>query len=596
MSGIVTIFGYRPSAPDVDPAELLAIREAMRSRGPDDAGEWYSADRRVGLGHRHLALHDATSRGHQPLLAGRFVINFDGAIYNYRELRAMLEREGVVFESDLDAEIIPRLFERRGLELLHQVRGMFAFTLVDLHSPRMLVARDSFGINPLYISDDGQTLRVASQVGALVAGGHVSNEIDPAAAAGFLLTGSVPEPFTIRREIQAVPAGHFVWVDVTGASKPKRYFALAEEYAHAFAAPVRSFQQDESIDQLSHAVRESIRHHLPGDAAAGFFLSSGAASATIAALAHDIVAAPMRTVTVAFSDYQDRHLDGLLHAEAVAKRHGIAHRTHVVTRTEFIEELPRILASMDQPSIGGVRNHFASKVATEAGVKVMLSGAGGAELFGSSAPFRSVPRLVTTAWLPSHVPGFPQAFRKAAETILPARPRVAALLQFGGSFAGAYFLSRSLFMPWELDSILGREMAEEGLKRLDLIRLIERGLDPDPGPAHARVSTLESSMHLRNQLLRSADWASMSHGIQMRFPLVDPHLLRTLAPLLLAAHGSASALFASTVAPQTPIDALPRRKAAPGIPWNDWLFEGRAATESPARTWARVVWAHFSSR
>lgn len=586
MSGIVTIFGYRPSAPEVNPAELLAIRESMRSRGPDDAGEWHSPDRRIGLGHRRLAILDLTAAGHQPMISGRYIVNFDGKIYNYPELRVMLEREGVVFESSCDTEILPHLFARRGLDMLQLLRGMFAFTLIDLHTRRLLAARDPYGIKPLYISNDGQTLRIASQVSALVAGGHVSKEVDPAAAAGFFLTGSVPEPLTIRTEVRALPAGHFIWVDETGPSQPKRYFSIAEEYAHAHAANVQTFEQDETAQFLRHSLRDSVRRHLISDVPVGAFLSSDADSAALASLAGEVSRAPVRSITVAFSDDAGSHGFEPLLPESPAHPRRIEHSTRVVTRGEFVAELPRFFGSMDQPTIGGATGYFVSKAASEIGLKVALSAVGADELLGGSAPFRRIPPLVAATWMPSRIPKIPRAFRNAIDS-LSAKPKLAGLLEFGGSYAGAYFLQRSLFMPWELDTLLGREMAEHALGRLDVPSMFASCLIPDPGTAHARVATLEASLHLRNQRLRDLDWASTAHSVEVRLPLVDSTVLRDLAPFALATRSGLRHMFVSA-------DHEP--KSGLTLPLEEWALAGIHSSESWQRRWARVVWNEFSAR
>lgn len=595
MSGIVTIFGYRPSAPEVDPGELVAIRESMVSRGPDDARAWYSRDRRIAVGHRRLAIPDLASAEPEPMFPGRYVVNFDGEIYNYPQLRATLEREGVVFDSRSDSGILPHLFARRGLDMLQMLRGMFAFTLIDLERRRMLVARDPYGIKPIYVSDDGQTLRIASQVSALLAGGHVSKDVDPAGAAGFFLLGSVPEPFTIRRDIRAVPAGHFIWVDETGPSQPRRYFSVAEEFARAHDRDVHTFEEDAAIDELRHAVRDSVRYHLAGDAPVGLFLSDGVDSTTIAAHASEIASTPLRAMTIAYSDYDVQHVDDAAHARAVARRFGAEHATRLITRQEVAAEMPRLLAAMDQPTIHATNSYFVAKVAAEAGIRVAISGVGGDELFGSDPSFRWIPPLVAAAWLPSRIPGLAGAFRRIVDALSPGKPKVAGLLEFAGSYAGAYFLRRGLFMPWELESLLGREMADEGLNRLDLVQLIGGHLDPDPGTAHARLATLDATLNLRNQRLRDTDWTSMAHSVEVRLPLVDASLIRRLAPLLLATRTGAKQLFASTVMPPAHADITTRTKAEDVLPSHGWIPAGTPASESWARRWARAVWGHFSS-
>src|ERR1043166_1380897 len=214
MCGINAIYAYRHGAPPVDPAELVACRDAMRSRGPDGADSWLSADGQVGVAHRRLAIIDLSPGGAQPMRRGELVIVFNGEIYNYRELRAELRE--VEFTSQSDTEVLLRLYERDGAAMLGKLRGMFALALWDGARRRMLLARDPYGIKPLYYADDGTTLRVASQVRALAGSGKVSRQFDPAGAAGFFLRGTVPEPFTMYRAVRALPAGSYAYVDADG--------------------------------------------------------------------------------------------------------------------------------------------------------------------------------------------------------------------------------------------------------------------------------------------------------------------------------------------------------------------------------------------
>ena len=193
MCGLNGIFAYRGGVVDHD--EFVATRECMRSRGPDAAGMWVSADGRAGLGHRRLSIIDLSEGGAQPMARGDLVMVFNGEIYNYRALRRELEAQGVTFTSQSDTEVVLRLFEREREAMLPKLRGMFAMAIWDGRS--LFLARDPYGIKPLYIADDGIVCRIASQVKALIAGGRVSKQFDPAGAAGFFLRGTVPEPFTM---------------------------------------------------------------------------------------------------------------------------------------------------------------------------------------------------------------------------------------------------------------------------------------------------------------------------------------------------------------------------------------------------------------
>src|ERR1700759_4902137 len=209
MCGLVALFSYHPVAPAVDRGELRLIRDYMTRRVPDGSGEWFSADGRVGLGHRRLSIIDLSEQGNQPMTNedGQLQIVFNGGIYNYQPLREELIKQGHVFRSTSDTEVLLHLCEGRGEEMVHALRGMFAFAIWDTRKGAMLLGRDPYGIKPLYYADDGWTVRIASQAKALLAGGRLSRLQEPADIAGFYLFGSVPEPFTVYQEIRSVPAG-----------------------------------------------------------------------------------------------------------------------------------------------------------------------------------------------------------------------------------------------------------------------------------------------------------------------------------------------------------------------------------------------------
>src|SRR5262245_37424437 len=214
--GIKAISAYRDAAPPVDRDELVATRERLRSRGPDAGDAWVDAGGRVGLGHRRLAIIDLSPAGAQPMHFGALTIVFNGEIYNYRQLREQLEARGHTFVSHSDTEVMLHLFHEKQERMLDELRGMFALIIWDAARRRMFLARDPYGIKPLYYADDGGTLRAASQVRALAESRRVDRKFDPAGAAGFFLRGTVPEPYTMYRSIHALPAGSSFRIDGRG--------------------------------------------------------------------------------------------------------------------------------------------------------------------------------------------------------------------------------------------------------------------------------------------------------------------------------------------------------------------------------------------
>src|ERR1051326_665690 len=222
MCGLNGIFAYHPAAAAPDQGELIATRDAMRARGPDGCGAWRSSDSRCALAHRRLSILDLSDRAAQPMLSaeGDLAIVFNGEIYNYPALRAEVQAQGVKIRTSSDTEILLLLYAQYGAGMVHRLRGMFAFSIWDSRKNGLFLARDPYGIKPLYTANDGWTFRFASQVKALLAGGGLSRDPEPAGIVGFELFGSVPEPFTLFREIRALPPGHTQWVDRLGPCEP----------------------------------------------------------------------------------------------------------------------------------------------------------------------------------------------------------------------------------------------------------------------------------------------------------------------------------------------------------------------------------------
>jgi asparagine synthase (glutamine-hydrolysing) len=556
MCGINGILRLAESAPAVDREELVRTRDAMASRGPDGTGEWLSGDGRIGLGHRRLAILDLSPAGAQPMASedGRFRIVLNGEIYNFRELRAELEARGAVFKTRSDTEVLLALWAREGTAMLPRLRGMFAFALWDDREGELVLARDPLGIKPLYYAVEGGTLRFASQVKALERGGAVSRETDPAGVAGFLLWGSVPEPFTIRRAVRALPAGSFLRVREGRIEDPQAF----------------EVEPAGTLDPLA-AIEDSVRAHLVSDVPVAVFLSAGLDSGLIAALARRHLPEPPVTFTLSFDVLAGTALDEAPLAAEVARTLGTRHVEHRVGRADFADLWPAALEAMDQPSIDGLNTFAVSRAAHEEGLKVVLSGLGGDEVFGSYPSFADVPRGVRISRLP-----LPSAlWSPVARRLFADRPKLAGLFRYGRTLPGSYFLRRGLFLPEELPAVMGREAAEEGLRSYDPLADAARLLAAWNGHAAdgwTAVHALETGLYMRNQLLRDSDWASMAWSVELRVPLVDAFLRRHLAAAgFEPARSEGKAALVRRVAPELPAALFDRPKTGFYIPVMEWM-------------------------
>jgi len=595
MCGIAGIFAYSSAATPVEARELRLMRDYMSVRGPDGMGEW-AYDGRIVLGHRRLSIIDLSDLAAQPMQSadGRFVIVFNGEIYNYRSLRSELEAKGYRFRSSSDTEVLLQLYAAKGDDMVLDLRGMFAFALFDRENRKLLLARDPYGIKPLYYADNGNTLRFASQVKALLAGGQIARDPDPAGWVGFHLFGSVPEPFTVYRSVHALPAGSSLIIDASGVRQPARYFQVAEVFRAAEAeGAAASFEPE----RIKAALRESVRDHMVADVPVGLFLSAGIDSGALLGLMRDNSSAEISAITLGYEEFQRRHDDEVPLARLCAQHYGCKHTIRRVTEREFREDLLKIFQAMDQPTIDGINTWFVSKAAAELGLKAAISGLGGDELFGGYPSFRAIPLSVRLLAGPSRVPFAGEAFRHLAvkfglTSIL--NPKTAGILEWGGDYAGAYFLRRGLFMPWELSSVMDRDLIVDGLRRLAPMHHIANAIDPAPRSDFAKVATLESSLYMRNQLLRDTDWASMAHSLEVRIPLVDPQLLRTVARATATVRRMGKRLLATSPSRPLPQQIIERAKTGFGTPVQYWLQRDerlQAWRQVPQLAHPRCPWA-----
>lgn len=577
--------------------------DSMQVRGPDAVGYWSDMQGGLSFGHRRLSIIDLDTRANQPMSSndGRHVIIFNGEIYNFRELRRSLEGESANFRTQSDTEVLLNLYRHEGEAMLPRLRGMFSLAIWDRQTRSVFLARDPYGIKPLYMARCERGWLFASQVKALLASGLVDRAPDPIGQMGFWLLGSVPEPRTWFRNISALPAGTWCRLSHDGQrTVPHRYWDIADAWREAPECRATAAEVQEVVRA---AVAESVQQHLVADVPVGVFLSGGIDSGSLAGLMKDCGATSIQGVTIAFNEFKGKHEDEVPAAGAIAQRYGIHHHVRTVTRQEFETDLPKILSSMDQPSIDGINTWYASKAVAELGLKVVISGVGGDELFYGYPSFRQLPALVSRWKMLAGIPGvrplanlaLAQVCRRSGNT------RWRWLTRQAESLYGAYWLRRGLFSPDELPGLMGPELAGEALREMDPASLVESLAGSLPADPKAAVGQIESMAYLRNQLLRDSDWASMAHSVELRTPLVDAWLLRDLMPVLRSfARVKGKALLAASPALPLNDEIIHRVKTGFGIPLGIWkkedvAFQAGAVNSTPtqsggdSRRWAQAI-------
>ena len=316
------------------------------------------------------------------------------------------------------------------------------------------------------------------------------------------------------------------------------------------------------------------------------FLSGGIDSGSLAGLIKDNGASGIQGITIAFDEFQGKHENEAPIAAEIARAYGIRHHVRTITRQEFEADLPRILSAMDQPSIDGINTWYASKAVAEFGLKVVISGVGGDELFYGYPSFHQLPSLVSRWKLLSRVPGVRPAanLALALQAHRSGNSRWRWLTRQAGSLYGAYWLRRGLYAPDELPELLGHNLSALEKETVNPQSMLETMAGALPSDAMAAVGQLESMAYLRNQLLRDSDWASMDHSVELRTPLVDAWLLRDLMPVL-RSFGRLKGKSMLAASPAIPLgqSIVGRAKTGFGIPLGAWM-DGAPGIDMPARS------------
>ena len=560
---------------------------ALRHRGPDDEGTWLDAPGGVALGARRLSIIDLSPLGHMPMVSpgGRYVIAYNGELYNFTELRRELEAAGVRFRGRSDTEVLLAAIERWGLdEALRRSVGMFAFALWDREARTLVLCRDRIGEKPLYWGRFGERVLFGSELKALRQHPHWHGHLDRGALALFLRLGFIPGPHTIYSGVRKVSPGRYLSFRA-GLLEPveTRYWSPGDVAARA--ASEEEGDLDAWSDRMEQALRRSVRAQLVADVPVGAFLSGGIDSSLITALAQRESAAPVRTFTIGF---QDEKFDESRYARAVARHLGTDHTELILSEAETLATVPRLHEVYDEPfaDVSQIPTLLVSKLARSK-VTVCLSGDGGDELFAGYTRYHwgfaaqktleRLPRAVkqlAAACVGAAPVGFWNLAARVAAPLLPARlqaPEFEPKLRTVGAMLAAptpqafYLTQMSL---WHAPA-----------------RVVSGALEPttaytDPaswlGEQHpvARLMYLDHLTYLPDDILVKVDRASMAESLELRAPFLD-HRVVELAwqvPMRFKlVDGGGKRILKHLLARFVPGELTERPKQGFGVPIGAWL-------------------------
>ena len=566
---------------------------AMHHRGPDEEGFLLSEARAPGLalGMRRLSIIDLVG-GHQPIWneTKDVAVVFNGELYGYRDLRERLVLCGHRFATQSDTEILVHAWEEWGEDALNELRGMFAFALLDLReryatAPILFLARDPLGIKPLYYTQTPQGFAFASEVRGLLAAGLAPRSLSRDALTSYLLFGSVSEPVTLVEGVFSLPPGHRMLLHVPERRRVPR---ARQWWDPALSPAARDTRKPRDLASAAKKLRpmleDAVKTHLIADVPVGLFLSSGLDSGAIAALAAKAQSG-IQSFTLAFPGTA---FDEAAAARVIAQHCRTKHTEVPLGGAAVVERMDEAIAALDQPTMDAVNTYFVSWAAREVALKVALSGLGGDELFAGYQTFADTPRvarLIRTAWF---VPAVARELTKLLVAALAGsrgspdggRKAIAAWVS-PDSLPHPYFFTRALFPPGKLEQIIEPRFRPStiGPDGVTLeptwIGWLQRAADEarKQEPV-AGISWLEIRSYMASTLLRDTDSVSMAQSLEVRVPMLDTPLMEFVNALPDAARrrpGIQKALLVEAIRDLLPAEILGQKKRTFTLPWEEWL-------------------------
>jgi len=571
-------------------AQARAMADAIAHRGPDGSGVWSDPAAGLALAHRRLAIVDLTPTGAQPMVSAdeRWVICYNGEVYNAAEMRRAPELAAVSWRGTSDTEVILESFARRGIDrTLADMNGMFALALWDREGRALHLMRDRMGIKPLFYGMQGAAVRFASELKSFFAAGERRFAIDPSSLTSFLRFGYVPAPWSILRGVSKLMPGEIVSFDAAGNETRRQYWSMQTVAAEGLAKPV-DLSDVEAETRLHDLLADAVARQMISDVPLGAFLSGGIDSSLVSALMVAAGRGPVRTFSIGFPDFG---FDESPHAAAVAKHLGTSHTELVINGQDALDVVPQLPDMYDEPFADSsqIPTHLVSKL-TRAHVTVALSGDGGDELFGGYNRYLLAQKLWgRLAWMPKSLRRIAAcAIRQMPDGALDALARLAPRNVLPGQFADKAKKFADV-LPLDADGIYLRLVSQysdpagltPGLAEHPLPFGSGRDLDGHAGLLK-QMQLRDTMTYLPDDILQKVDRASMAVALEARPPLLDHRVVAFAWQLPDRFHirdGETKWLLRRVLDRHVPRDLIDRPKMGFGVPLADWL-------RGPLRDWA----------
>lgn len=569
MCGINGIFGI--TDPLIAKQKISAMNTCMKHRGPDDEGVAVSG--KMALGHRRLSIIDLSAAGHQPMESsdGRYLIIYNGELYNFKELKFELQRvvsgsndKAYIFKTNTDTEVIIAAYARWGAACLKRFNGMFAFSIWDREKEELFIARDRLGIKPLYYLFANGVFAFSSEVRSLLESGLIPKKLDENALQDYLRYQTVHAPDTIIKGVKMLMPGHYIEIK-NALPSIKCYWSLKANINDASKG--KSYET--VCGEINDLLTKAVERRLIADVPFGAFLSGGIDSSAIVALMSKVSSEKVKTFSVTFDESE---FSEAKYAQLIAKKFNTDHHEIKLRPDDFLKELPNALKAMDHPSGDGPNTYIVSKATRAAGITMALSGLGGDELFAGYDVFKRSRELNKKAWL-NMIPHFVRnAGGGVLQKIKPgiASEKIAALAaQKKIDFNSFYTLSRQVLLDDQLKNILRSQM----LNTNSVSRIISDVNIKDASHGLSNVSVAEISTYMQNVLLRDTDQMSMSQALEVRVPFIDYTLVEYVLGIEDKYKGTDSPkkLLVDAMGSLLPSEIVHRPKMGFTFPWKSWM-------------------------
>jgi asparagine synthase (glutamine-hydrolysing) len=579
MCGIAGTLSFDPAAFRVTDDLVTHMRDSIAHRGPDGAATWIDDEGRVGLGFRRLAIIDLSETAMQPMPNedGSVRIVFNGEIYNHAEIRPELEQLGHVFRTDhSDTEVLVHGFEEWGIDVVHRLRGMFAFAAWDDRTRELWLVRDRIGIKPLYWSLHHGRVSFASEIKALLQDPQQERAVDEEALYHYLSFLTTPAPQTLFRGIRKLAGGTWLRVSANGDTREERYWDAWDE-----VEPLDGISEDEMAERVLDELRTSVQLRKVSDVPVGVFLSGGIDSSTNAALFSEGETRPIKTFSIGYEGDYSTYTNEFDYARKMAEIVGAEHHERRLTQDDLIDFLPEMVRLQDEPIADPVcvPVYYVSKLARDNGVVVAQVGEGADELFWGYPSWKTLLGLQRYDDYP-----VPRVLKRAGVSLATAagqgRRREIEYLRRGSIGQPVFWSGAESFTEAQKQSLLSPRLRTElaGLTSWDAIAPIRRRFEAKAWEASPLnwMSYADLNLRLPELLLMRVDKMSMGVGLEGRVPFLDHRFVGLALSIPQQAKtngGTLKHILKKAVRGVIPDELIDRPKQGFGVPVYEWLFD-----------------------